>query len=124
MAAPLIAGNDVTNMTQATQDILLNTEIIAVDQDPLGQQGTKVWDNGSGLQVYSRVLQGTNTRAVALINTTTSQATIQVTWTQIGIPAGAADVRDLWAQTDLGPFTGSYSASVDPHGVVMLRIAP
>ena len=40
-----------------------------------------------------------------------------------GIPAGAATVRDLWSHTDLGSFSGSYTASSVPsHGVVMLKV--
>jgi len=46
-----------------------------------------------------------------------------VTWTQIGLPAGAATVRDLYMQKDLGPFTDTYTASnVPSHGIVMLKI--
>ena len=46
MAAPLITGNDLRTMTDETRSILLNAEIIAVDQDPLGAQGRKVLDRG------------------------------------------------------------------------------
>jgi len=41
MAAPLIAGNDVRAMTPQTQQILINPEVIAIDQDSLGVQGFK-----------------------------------------------------------------------------------
>jgi alpha-galactosidase len=51
MAAPLIAGNDLRSMSQATSDILTNSEVIAVDQDPAGIQGTRVVDNGD-LEVW------------------------------------------------------------------------
>ena len=47
MAAPLIAGNDIAAMTQATHDILTNREVIAVDQDALGVQGHRVWREGT-----------------------------------------------------------------------------
>jgi alpha-galactosidase len=46
MAAPLIAGNDVAAMTPATREILLNRDVIAVDQDPLGAQGHRVARDG------------------------------------------------------------------------------
>ena len=46
LAAPLIAGNDLTTMTLYTEAMLANREIIAVDQDPLGKQGFRVAQQG------------------------------------------------------------------------------
>jgi alpha-galactosidase len=120
-AAPLIAGNDLRNMTQATKDILTAPEVIAVDQDSLGVQGTKVTDNGSGLQVWAKTLSGTNTKAVALLNRSGASANITVNWSDIGL-SGSATVRDLWARADLGSFSGSYTASVPSHGVVLIKV--
>jgi len=68
-------------------------------------------------------LTGTNTRAVALFNRGSSAASITVQWSQIGLPAGPASVRDLWAGMDVGPATDSYTATnVASHSVVMLKI--
>lgn len=121
MAAPLIAGNDIRSMSQATKDILMAPEIIAVDQDALGKQGQKVSDNGN-LEIISKQLSGTNVRAVALFNRGTSASNITVTWSQIGLPAGNATVRDLWARVDRGTFNNSYTVSVPAHGTAMLKI--
>ena len=44
MASPLILGNDLRNMSEATRNILLNKEMIAIDQDPLGVQGWHCMD--------------------------------------------------------------------------------
>jgi len=123
MAAPLITGNDLTEMSATTLDTLTNPEVIAVDQDPLGQQGRVVATPGPNLEVWSKELTGTNTRAVALFNRGGGSADITVQWSDIGLPAGAATARDLWAQQDLGSFSGSYTAQdVPSHGVVMLKI--
>jgi alpha-galactosidase len=123
LAAPLITGNDVTKMSATTKAILTNTDVIAVDQDPLGKQGTRVGTTGTNLEIWSKQLSGTNTRAVALFNRSGAAASMSVTWTQIGLPAGAATVRDLYAQKDLGSFTDSYKAdSVPSHGIVMLKV--
>jgi alpha-galactosidase len=123
MAAPLIAGNDLRSMKTSTKDILTNAEVIAVDQDPLGVQGRVVATPGTNLQVWSKTLTGTNTRAVALLNRGSSAASITVQWSALEIPTGAATVRDLWSHMDLGSFTGSYTASSVPsHGVVMLKV--
>jgi alpha-galactosidase len=123
LAAPLITGNDVTKMSATTKAILTNKDIIDVDQDPLGKQGTLIGTAGSNLEIWSKQLSGTNTRAVALFNRSGGAASMSVTWAQIGLPAGAATVRDLYAQKDLGSFTDSYKAdSVPSHGIVMLKV--
>ncbi|MEO8904600.1 MAG: glycoside hydrolase family 27 protein [Polyangiaceae bacterium] len=122
LAAPLIAGNDITKMSAATKAILTNTDVIAVNQDPLGKQATVVATSGSN-QVWAKKLSGTNAYAVALFNRSSSAASMTVQWTQVGLPAGSATVRDLYAQKDLGPSTDSYTAtSVPSHGIVMLKI--
>jgi alpha-galactosidase len=123
MAAPLLAGNDIRSMSATTTAILTNPDIIAVDQDPLGVQGTVVATLGTDLEIWSKPLSGTNTRAVALLNRSGAAASMTVQWSTIGIPTGAATVRDLWNQSDLGSFTGSYTAnSVPSHGVVVLKV--
>jgi alpha-galactosidase len=123
LAAPLIAGNDLTSMSASTKSILTNTEVIAVDQDPLGKQGTLVATPQTGLQIWSKTLTGSNARAVALFNRNGSPADITVSFTQIGLSNGQATVRDLWQHADLGSFNGSYTAAnVPSHGVAMLRI--
>ena len=124
MAAPLIAGNDLRNMDQVTINILTAPEVIAVDQDPLGLQGTLV--NGlrhsDGLEVWSKTLSGPNTRAVMLLNRSEHGANILVFWDKIGLPSSPATVRDLWSRTDLGVYHSGYSAFVPPHGVVLVKI--
>ena len=123
MAAPLITGNDLTKMSAATKATLTNAEVIAVDQDPLGKQGRVVATPGTNLEVWSKEMSGSNTRAVALFNRGSASASITVQWSQIGLSAGAATVRDLWAAKELGSFTGSYTASnVPSHSVVLLKI--
>ena len=97
--------------------------MVAVNQDPLGKQATVVATPGTNLEVWSKTLSGTNVRAVALFNRSGSAASITVQWTAIGLTSGAATVRDLWNQKDLGSFTGSYAATGIPmHGIVLLKV--
>ncbi len=123
MAAPLIAGNDVRTLPAATRDILENREVLAVDQDSLGAQGTIVWERPPELQVWMKPLQD-GSRAVVLLNRTGLQTVITASWWRLGRIAGPARVRDLWAHADLGTFTGHLSATVAAHGAVMLRVTP
>ncbi len=122
MAAPLIAGNDVRKMPEKIREILVNQEVIAVDQDPFGMQGVKMWDDGKGLCVYSKVLKGIFARAVALFNRSDWDETITVNWNDIGILGSTAKVRDLWKHEDMGTFEGGYKAFVHSHAVVLLKV--
>src|SRR5258708_26676469 len=55
LAAPLLAGNDLRNMSQETKDMLTNADVLAVDQDPKGVQGHRVWQEGP-LEIWTRPL--------------------------------------------------------------------
>jgi alpha-galactosidase len=122
MAAPLIAGNDVVAMSRQTRAILLNRDVIAVDQDPLGVQGRRVRVDGDSELWVKPLADGA--RAVALLNRGEHPVRIAVDWTEIGMTAGGvAVVRDLWTgATTHHP--AHYAAIVPPHGVVMLRATP
>jgi alpha-galactosidase len=123
LAAPLLAGNDVANMTADTKEILLNKEVIAIDQDALGQQGRRVKKTGD-LEVWSKQLQDGG-RAVALLNRGAATAKISVAWTDIGYPdAVSANVHDLWTKKESSAVKGGYSVEVPSHGVVMVRVKP
>ena len=124
LAAPLIAGNDLRSMSEATRAILTNREVIAVDQDPLGAQGTLVVSGPPELQVWCKPLRD-GSRAVVLLNRSTVAASITATWPRVGLQENApAVVRDLWAHEDRGTFSSRFSATVPAHGAVMVHIAP
>ncbi|GAA3294339.1 hypothetical protein GCM10020295_18620 [Streptomyces cinereospinus] len=77
MAAPLLIGSDIRTASPATLTILKNSDVIAVDQDPLGRQGTVVSSSG-GLVVMTRQLANGD-RSVTLTNETGSTATVSTT---------------------------------------------
>jgi alpha-galactosidase len=123
LAAPLIAGNDIRSMNDEIRDILTNREVIAVDQDALGRQGRRVRSDG-GLEVWAKQMADGG-RAVALLNRTGAEASIPVSWPEIGYPITlTAKVRDLWAKKDFGEVRDRFSARVPSHGVVMVTIKP
>ena len=122
MAAPLIAGNDLRHMSKTTLETLTNKEVIDVDQDPLGQQGTQVESNGHGLLVYMKNLSDANVKAVVLFNRTDWGSPITVHWKAMGLADGKANVRDLWLHKDLGEFNNSFKSYVPSHGVVMIKV--
>lgn len=120
MAAPLIAGNDLTSMAATTSNILLNAEVIAVDQDRLGKQGVVV-SSANGLDVFAKELAGGG-RAVVLFNETGSTATISTTASSLGLPSAAAySVKDLWTKATSST-TAAISAAVPAHAALMYLV--
>ena len=118
-AAALLAGNDIRDMTQEIKDILMNKEVIAVDQDKLGKQGTRVARNGD-TEVWSKPLAD-GSHAVGLFNRGGDTAKVTAKWSDLGIK-GPHSVRDLWKHADLGRKTDEFEAIVPTHGVVMVKV--
>jgi alpha-galactosidase len=120
LAAPLLAGNDLRSMSPTILDILTNHEVIAVNQDKEGKQGRRISKSGDQ-EIWSRKLVG-DAQAVALFNRAPSAAKITVKWTDLGLASAPAHIRDLWSRTDIAPVNAEFSATVPPHGVVLLRL--
>lgn len=120
LAAPLLAGNDLTKMDDVTKSILMNKEVIAVDQDRLGVQGHRAGPP----QVWVRPLSG-GAKAVAIFNYVTDDEAEPLTLQlkDVGF-SGPVHARDLWAHKDLGTLRGSYTVTVPQGGVVLLRMWP
>jgi alpha-galactosidase len=120
LAAPLLAGNNLSGMTPETLAILSNREVIAIDQDPLGIQGDRVSETGP-LEIWAKPLEGGN-KAVGLFNRGESTMPITLRLGDVGFAQGA-QIRDAWSDKDLGRLEGSYTVNVPTHGVVMLRLS-
>ena len=123
LAAPLIAGNDLRSMTPEIKEILTNKEVIAINQDALGREGTRVWKDGDR-EVWSKQLKD-GSRAVVLLNRGATASEITVPWEAIGYPASiSASVRDLWAHKDVGKAAGKFGARIESHAVMVITIKP
>ena len=109
-------------MSAATKETLTNREVISVDQDALGVQGHKVQDDGEE-EVWAKPLSG-GAMAVILFNRGDAPVRVGVRWSELGLSASHVAVRDLWSKSDVGVFDAGYSARVEPHGVVMVRLGP
>ncbi|MGD9563304.1 MAG: glycoside hydrolase family 27 protein [Pyrinomonadaceae bacterium] len=118
MAAPLIATNDVRSMNAETKRILLNDEVIAVDQDPLGRQGQRkikndVWN------VFVKPLANGDT-AVAILNRSDVARPYKLEWSELGL-TGNHVARDLWEQRTVGTQT-NWSGTVVSHETKLFRL--
>jgi len=120
LAAPLMAGNDLRAMNDDVTKVLTAPEVIAVNQDPRGIQGRKIFAE-DGCEIYNKPLAD-GTTAVLLLNKGGQSADITVRWEQIGL-AGSQPVRDLWAREDRGAHEDAFTAKdLGQHEHLLLKI--
>jgi alpha-galactosidase len=121
LAAPLLAGNDLSQMTAETKSLLVNKDVIAIDQDALGKQGDRLRKDGD-LEIWTRTLSG-GAIAVGFFNRSTSAAPMTLKLSEVGLKH-ASSIHDIWSATTLTAPNGELTATVPPHGVVLLMIKP
>ena len=108
-------------MTGTKRDSLLNHDVIAVDQAPLGAQGHRVARTGKQ-EIWVKPMADGG-RTLLLWNRGEAPARIVADWTKLGLPTSVKlHGRDLWTHKDLGRLSNGYHAEVPPHGVVMIRL--
>jgi hypothetical protein len=123
LAAPLIMSADMRYVSDEAKQILLNRDIIAVSQDPLGVQGTRVTPWGNDATVWVRQLQNGNF-ALALFNRGDAARDITARFSSFTSVTNFA-ITDLYAHQELGTFANSFTArAVAGHDTVMLRLRP
>ncbi|RDS83463.1 glycoside hydrolase family 27 protein [Dyella psychrodurans] len=119
LAAPLIAGNDLSKMSADTRDVLTNAEVLAVDQDVRGTPGRRVMQEGP-IQIWARTLAD-GTQAVGIINTLNHSLTAKLDLHALGL-SSPVPARDLWQHRDLGSLDSKHVFDVPSLGVVMLKL--
>jgi alpha-galactosidase len=128
-AAPLLIGSDMSTLDPFTISLLTNTEVLDVNQDPLGRQAAPVKvDNEALTQVWAKPLWD-GTYAMALFNLSPDNKNMTVNFAddlkmiaEDDAPtSGSLKVRDLWQRKDLDE-TDAFTAEVPSHGAMMLKI--
>jgi alpha-galactosidase len=122
LAAPLLAGNDLPNMKPEIKAILTNPEVIAIDQDKLGRQGTRVYSDGE-VDVWSRHLSG-GAMAIAVLNAGSDRVAshpFHLSLASLGLH-GPQKGKDLWTGKDI-TLTENMPIELDSHDILLVRIA-
>lgn len=121
--APLYLSHDFRVINDWDRYVILNTEAIAVDQDPAANPGKRLRQTDTQ-QVWMRPLADGST-AVVLANTGDKSQTLSIRWTDLGLPAGPVQVRDLWQHRNLGTVQDGYTATDLPgRDCVLLKVMP
>jgi alpha-galactosidase len=118
LAAPLLAGNDLSKMSDETKSILMNRDVIAVDQDARGVQGSRVFADGTK-EIWTKPLKGGG-KAVALFNRSTAAQKVMLPLKSVGLKAGTR-AKDVW-QGGAVTLKGGEGFDVPAHGVVLLLV--
>jgi alpha-galactosidase len=131
LAAPLISGNDLQNMSKETSEILMNKAVIAVDQDKLGIEGFRYSTDGV-LEVWFKPLVGGNW-AMCVLNRGANSQPVTFNWKKETVTddlskrearfdTATYKVRDLWTKKGLGTTREILNAVVPGHDVLMVRL--
>ena len=122
LAAPLLAGNDLPNMKPEIKAILTNSNVIAIDQDKLGREGTHVYSDGE-VDVWSRPLSG-GAMAVAVLNAGSDRVAshpFHLSLAKLGLH-GQQKAKDLWSGNEI-TLTDNMPIELDSHDTLLVRIA-
>ena len=120
LAAPLLAGNDLGNMTKETSTVLTNKELIAIDQDKLGKQGYLI-KNDEYFQIFLKPLSGGDT-AICLFNRGDQTREVSIDWQKLHIGSDLS-LRDLWKHQAAGNTSAPFKGSIPKHDVIVLRLS-
>lgn len=125
MHSPLLLGNDLTQMSEGTIEIITNKDIIALNQSPFVYQARRLVDFGEQ-EVWAKPLISTMSGeiAVALLNRSKNSETIIVNLKSVGLDASKSyTIKDLWTKESFSSSTKTeISMKVEGHGVVVLKI--
>ncbi|GAA4314676.1 putative Ig domain-containing protein [Compostibacter hankyongensis] len=121
LSSPLLIGCDMSQLDDFTLSLLTNDEVLAVDQDPLGNQAKKVAEKGN-IQIWAKNLED-GSKAVGIFNLGPKMTDADLDLSRLH-RSGKQTLRDLWRQQDLGTFSGIYHAQHIPsHGVLLLKVS-
>ena len=119
LPSPLMAGANLPDNDDWTLALLTNPEVIAVNQDILGQPAQRLTNVPVGVEIWTKRLAG-NSLAVGIFNRGNAALTVNLIWHDVGLRARPA-VRDLWLRKDLGR-QKKFTADLPPHGCVLLCV--
>ena len=131
LAAPLMAGNDIANMSEETKSILTNREAIAVDQDSLGVEALR-YDVRDSVEIWFKPLKGDDW-AVCFLNRSKEHKKISFNWSTERVEDNFSHrspdfdkniykMRDLWRKAGAGTTKIPLTADIPAHDVLFLRL--
>ena len=125
--SPLVTGSDIRDLgwNEPKAQIIMNSDVIAVNQDPLAKAGDRIVKYEDNTQVWAKDLAD-GSKAIILFNPhDLEEKRVAVQWSQLGLPANSTmDLYNLWTHKEMGRHPAGFSELVWPHDVVMMRATP
>ncbi|MBN1302455.1 MAG: glycoside hydrolase family 27 protein [Melioribacteraceae bacterium] len=133
LAAPLIAGNDLRNMTKETIEILTNSEAISINQDRLGIQGFK-YSARDSLEIWFKPLEYGHW-AACFLNRAEQSRVVEFDWEEnkindefskrsLNTQSEIYNLYNVWARKSFGNTSAKFKSEVPAHDVVLMRLTP
>ena len=118
--APLLIGYDLRKAQRTLLDIWGNADIVALNQDPLGNQAVLAY-RSDDVDILVKALRGSR-KAVAMLNRTADPFEITLTAAQLKFAADSpVELTDLWSKEHLPPFTNALKITLAPHETRVFR---
>jgi hypothetical protein len=119
LASPLLIGCDIAQMDDFTLGLLTNSEVLDVNQDPLGKQAKQILAE-ENIQVWAKSLED-GSKAVGIFNLNEEDVTYTIDIQRLGAN-NVLKVRDLWKQCDIAVSGKSLQVKIPAHGVILLKV--
>jgi len=119
LAAPLMAGNDLRSMSDSTKMILTNQNAININQDKLGIQGSKIFDEGD-FEIWSKKLSNNET-AIIFFNRNWKENTFNINWKQLGIRRNS-QLFDIWKNAEVGDTNANLQLTIPGRSVLFFKL--
>jgi hypothetical protein len=114
-----LIGCDISQLDDFTLSLLTNSEVIEINQDPLGKQAQRVWTDGE-IQGWVKDLED-GSKAVGIFNLGEADKPYHLLFSSVGI-SKPGNVRDVWRQKTIREATDSLDVFLPSHGVILLKI--
>ena len=123
--SPLIMGGDLRKLDDATEELLTNDEVLAVDR--ASRENREIRNNDGCVVWQAREAHGPDTY-VAVFNTRDRDAaggfrSVPVTLAELGL-SGPHRIRDLWKRSDWVTTQDHFAPAIARHGAALLRLSP
>lgn len=118
-SAPLLIGCPIEKLDAFTLNLLTNREVLAIQQDAIAIPGKSVVKH-KDFEIIVKDLED-GSKAIGLFNLKDKEAIINVDWATVGLK-GTKQVRDIWRQIEIGNYKNQFSATVQPHGVILITV--
>ena len=117
LPSPLMVGANLPDNDAWTLALLTNPEVIALNQDVLGQPAYRQTNVVAGAEIWTKRLAD-KSLAVGIFNRDKAATAVNLNWSDFGL--SQPSVRDLWVRKDMGR-AKNFTADIPPHGCVLLR---